>query len=314
MKMNSADMMKYGGGLLIVALLGGGALYWTWSTYSANIEELTSTTSRLNSIARSKTVPTQQNLEIVKANIEDTQAVIDLILPVLKKTDAIFDPIRTAPGKGLNPNAWQRTLSSRLDAINKLAEQKSITLGSNFHNFERFLGSTPSDAHTLQLGVQLLAMDRISHILIESGALSINEISRSPVENEGSSGAAGRRSQSSKSGMEVLDGPQNYYRIYPMQVRFECKPPAFRKAFNRIMADEIFFILRFLSVKNEKNNLPMQSELDQRTPEEGSESEKLFFVVAGEERITVTLWLDMLVWNHEKDEGEAKDKKEGGND
>lgn len=290
---------------VVVCLAGGGAWYWTGTQLSDALQKKQQLETQQQSIEVRGIFPSQANLDKLTQQSEEITATLEPVVAKLVETSKLLDPIRgskTEDGmyNGLSGNDWKRSLGEKRDAIIELAKSRNATLPEDFYlGFKRYRALNPAERDTFSLGVQLMALEELTKILLSSGVNEISEIKRVIVEETG----AGPTAQGNLKA-KLVEGPAQLYSIYPFEIALNTLPSALMDTVNAIAASPYFFIIRFVDVENEKTSVPRRSEVLSQASTDG---DKLIITVAGEERVKAVLRVDLLVWDPK-----PKEQEEGG--
>lgn len=317
--------------VVLILLAGGGGYYWFATQLGTQQEALNTVVKQLNDLAQEKITPSEQNKTKAVQNSKQAEIILSRIYPFLSDSDPLFDSWRvvrgtkTTPTKGLDPLPWQRSFNNiRQDVLQPLVTENKVHLPKPFYySFDEFIHTVPAADKTFDLGVELEAIKELSTILFTQKIHELTSVRRVLVENKGTAnGGIGLDAR-------ILDGPDQLYRVYPLQIQFRCTPAELISVINAIHSDKMLFVVRYVSVVNDKQTVPTQTDLESLVsgpplppgdphaafgqpgmmPPPGvlppspdgtpatPVSKKIFIVVAGEEYINVTIWVDLLLWN-----------------
>jgi hypothetical protein len=289
--------------VLLVLIAGGGAAGWYW--VSSQVDDLQSQQSsvagNIAALEKKTYSPVSANLILLKKSDEELQQLLDGFKEELQRRDKVFDQIRATSSdgvqKGLDPDAWKKIFGGARDRLTKDAAEAKVKLPQDYDfTFSAYRLSLPPDNLTLPLGIQLLGVEKISDILIGSKVQSINAIKRADVESK--PGGVSRES-TDLFGANILQGPGELYKVYPFSLSFTCSPAVFSDVVNKIEASDLLFVIRDISIENEKQTIPLASQVKAALTNGGGGSSgekvaKLVIPVLGQELIQVNLRVDLL--------------------
>lgn len=294
--------------LVVIGLLGGGAWYWTSTRLDAAVEARAQANQELSALNSKGIFPSAANLKLLKENQEAAGGLASRMEPRFSKQAAALAKFTGPEGKGLGADAWKQLLFEKREELKKRAEAGKVEVADDFYfAFKRYRVASPPASATKELGVQLAAIEELSKILIDARITSLNEIRRVVVEETGSAAASNNEEALP---VAVVDGPDGLYRVYPLEVKFQSSPAALQAVLNGLSASPHFFITRFVTVENQKNNVPRRSEVltqaggnavgtggTSSPGERGvASAPKLLFPVLGQELLNVRARIDFIVW------------------
>jgi hypothetical protein len=292
---------------VVAGIIGGGLWFWTGSQLSESLSEKQQLETQIITVSGRGIFPSRQHLEQIEAS---TQEIIDLISPVqnaITETSQLFDSVRgktDSEGKysGVSANDWKRMLGEKRDELIALAGKNTVELPEIFYlGFERYRALSPAEDATYHLGIQLLALDEILNIALESDVTAITEILRVYAEDKNAvQGGDGL-------GAKLAQGPKDWYTIYPFELSFSAPAKAVSELSNKITASPYFFVIRFIDVENQKTSVPRKSEVFAQAG--GDQAQKNIIPVVGQEEVKVTIRVDLILWALQN-ESAAEEKKE----
>lgn len=290
---------------VVIALLGVGAWYWTGSQLTEALNEKQSLEARMNALARGVYYPDAQNVQILEESVSALESNIQPLEEKMRAASSQLDPVRgskNAEGTytGLSGDAWQKMLSARRQELMKRAQDSGIQLPENFYlGFQRYRSLVPNDRFTLPLGIELMAITNITETLISSGVREVRSIKRVIVEDGGSSGATGQ--EANILAARVVEVPSGNYRLYPLEFQFTGSSEALYRVVNQITGADLFYIIRFIDVQNDKTSIPSRSEIINNN----ANTVANIVPVLGQESIRVRMRVDLVDWAAESDHKEA---------
>ncbi len=294
---------------LVITLLGGGAWYWTGTQLSGALDEKQNLQGRMNTLARGVYYPNAKNVQTLEESARALETNIQPLEEKMRQASSQLDPVRgerNAEGiyTGLSGDAWQKMLSARRQELMKLADESQIALPENFYlGFQRYRSLVPNDRFTLPLGIELMAIADISKILISSGVTELRSIKRVIVEDGGSGGTTGAEANILPA--RVVEAANANYTLYPLEFQFTGSPTALYKVIDQITGANLFYIVRFIEVQNEKTSIPSQSEVIANATDTVSN----IVPVLGQESIRVRLRVDLVDWTEKAEKADEKEEK-----
>ena len=290
----------------VTGLAGGGAYYWLETQTDENIQRIAQLRNQMSVLGKGGILPSSANLKTIQNNNAKLDEVLKSLQPNMDSAAAFFTTVRQVKADGksfqaLDPDSWKRLFGEKRDPLRKLAAANKVKLPDDYDfGFKAFRSTNPRPEMTLDLGVQLLVIEHVSKILFNARIKSLNAIKRVLVEDGARSpGAVSSFVQSV--GDEALSqpitiSPGGIYKVYPFEFSFSCSTDALTAIVNGIAASDCVFVIRSMTVENEKNNIASRSEMKatQAGAGEGSASRKLVVPVVGQESINVRLRLDLV--------------------
>lgn len=280
---------------VVIGLLGGGAWFWTAGRLDTALAEYGSVTQQLQTVQAKGFFPSSQNLKLLESNQEAVAALSKELLPQMDRANEMFAAFLSPDKKGLSQEAWKEKLVSTREELKKSAEHANIDLADDFYfGFKRYRVASPPAGATRDIGIQLAAIQEMSHLLIKAHVSGIKEIRRVMVEDTGLPAPAGGSEEALAAA--AVDGAGGLYRVYPFEIKFQSTPQAMNKFVNELSRSPMVFLVRFMVVENEKNTVPRRSEFAASAPAEGTEA-KLLVPIIGQEQINTRMRIDLVYWN-----------------
>lgn len=280
---------------VVIGLLGGGAWFWTAGRLDTALLEYGSVTQQLQTVQAKGFFPSSQNLKLLESNQGAVAALSKELLPQMDRANELFAAFLSPDKKGLSQEAWKEKLVSTREELKKSAEHANIDLADDFYfGFKRYRVASPPAGATRDIGIQLAAIQEISHLLIKAHVSGIKEIRRVMVEDAGLPTPAGGSEEALAA--VAVDGAGGLYRVYPFEIKFQSTPQAMNKFVNELSRSPMVFLVRFMVVENEKNTVPRRSEFAASAPAEGTEA-KLLVPIIGQEQINARMRIDLVHWN-----------------
>jgi hypothetical protein len=289
----------------VIGLLGGGAWFWTSTQLDQAVQDRANVMQELSSLSAKGIFPSPANLKTVKDNLTATTTLDASMEPKLAGAAAALAPYIGPDGKGLGPDAWKQLLIEKREDLKKLAESSKVQVGDDFYfAFKRYRLASPPAGATRELGIQLAGIEALSRILFEARIHALQDIRRVFIEESGPTpGGVGSDEVLAAS---VVEGTGGLYKVYPMEIRFQATPAALKRVLNSLNAHPQFFIIRFITLENQKTAVPRRSEvLSQASSGASAPNDsgdrpsapgRLLIPVLGQELLNVRMRVDHILW------------------
>jgi hypothetical protein len=286
---------------LLVLIVIGGCVGWYWmaNQLSTLREQRDTEMGNIAALDKKTHSPIVGNLDLLKRIDADLRKLLDDFQDELTTRDKVFDAVRvvSAEGeqRGLDPDAWKKMFGAIRDRLTKAAADAKVKIPQDYDfTFSAYRLSLPPGNLTLPLGIQLLGVEKISDILIGDKVWSIGSIKRAGVES--ARGGAVGRDNADLLGANVLAGPGNLYKVYPFELNFTCSPAVFSAVVSDLAAADLLFVIRDLVVENEKQAIPLASQVKTATASGNAAEQvnKLVVPVLGQETIRVNMRVDLI--------------------
>lgn len=292
---------------LIIGLGGGYFWYWSVNNLEATVRTKAAVQKNLAEIDKKGLPPTKAVLAKLEENEKAFRELSGKSLEELRENVGLFDSVvlRHEPGKlpvGLPPDAWKKLMNEKRIGLDKLAaKNKGQVPKDSYYGFQKFRIPNPEEKYTGQLGIQLLGLNEISTILIESRVRQYLAAKRADVTEPRSPGGGGGSGGATDESLaaSVVNGPAGLYQVYPFEVLIRCSTSELRDVINRLNQSKYFFVIRFLTVENEKSNVKSKSAIQTELSAAATKAGLLMVPVAGNEYLQVRIRIDMLVWSKE---------------
>ena len=201
----------------------------------------------------------RKTLEQMRANKPyPSKENVDLLQKDLQRFTKQYEALRDAAGKGelrvpdkLNPTVFEQLLYQKWDRLQQSAASANVKLPERFtFGFGRYLSAAPcTDAkgdecarRARLLMKELLAVEKVTDVLISSGVEDIRVVRRAEVEpNPGPDTLGALAGQN----------PASLYETLPLEFQFDCTLTGLREVLNGLLHSEYLFIIRSLTVSTE---------------------------------------------------------------
>jgi hypothetical protein len=220
-----------------------GALYFLF-TAKSSYEEVSArcreTIAERNRLERLDPYPSDANYRKLKSDVENYGGGLAKFKEELKEHALSVVP--------LAPNEFQSRLRQAMIASAEKARANKVKLPENFHlGFDEFIAALPNNEVASLLGQELAQVELLVNILINARVDSVAVLRRIPL-REG-------RSKTARAGPKVIERSV-------IDLTFIAAPSAARKVLNEIAsANQQFYIIRTLHVRNEKEKGPAREQI-----------------------------------------------------
>jgi hypothetical protein len=281
--MNWIKENKFLTGFLAVLLVGAGALGFFLFTSQGNFTEVSDNyykqAEELKRLQNLVPYPDEANLKLMRDQKDEYIANIGKLEQELSTLQFPLEPVQ--------PAGFQDLLKKTVDDI--VAKAGNVVLPQKFYlGFDVYQTKPPGgEAVATQLARELKAIELVVNTLIDSKVTAITDIKRPPIPEEADSKAAPQKKLVLKT---------------PFEVTFLAEQGRVRKALNEIVnSRKQFYIIRSLTVKNEKEKGPAHGEsaattpapAATETPAPGEEPQRLKIIV-GTEKLIVTARIEIV--------------------
>jgi hypothetical protein len=207
------------------------------------------TAAELTRLERLAPYPSDNNLRKMKADEEDYATALERLKGELK-TQAF-------PLAPMAPNEFQSRLRLVVAAVVDKARANNVKLPDKFYlGFDEFASALPSEVAASLLGQELAQIEWLLNTLFEARVDALTSFHRIPLAED--HGTVPGASTSTPAGRRpgVTASPRLLERNI-VETTFVSTPAAARKVLNQIAAaNEQFFVVRLLHVRNEKDKGP----------------------------------------------------------
>lgn len=262
--MNWIQKNKFLTGYLIVLAAGlvglGYFLYANWSQSVAVNGQYTQQVTELQRLETLPAYPNADNLEKLKMQSATFE----------KQVQALRDKVATMqfPLESVTPAEFQERLHKAEVDLSQAAQQNGVDVGAKFYfGFDAYNDHLSTVEQAPLLARQLQAIQFVISDLVNSKIAVLSSIQRQnlPEESEVSSKGGGRGPSARNRGRESKGGGSAT--VSRFKVQFTADQPAFRKALNDISSsNKQFYVVRSVTVLNEKQTGPEHAEIAQPTP------------------------------------------------
>jgi hypothetical protein len=240
----SAFIAIAGGALLLAA----GFLWWTKGSYEDAMAKYRESAAEQTRLESGNPYPSAANLGKMKTYLDNYKASLDKLKGELKTRMLTETP--------LAPNEFQTRLRQAIIRTAENARNNRVRLPGNFFlGFDEFVSSLPTPEEAPALGQELSQVQLLLNTIIEARVDAITAFRR--VAHSGTATVAGPvPSATPRPGVKPSPGPKV---IDQRTVEFaiSASPTAGRRVINQIAAaNEQFFIIRAIHVKNQKDKGP----------------------------------------------------------
>jgi hypothetical protein len=285
--------------MVVVGLLGGGAWFYTSQQLTQKLEEKTGLEGELQTVEKKGLFPSAQNKKVLEEQKAKLEELLQSLKPELQSRMDLFSSVRkidsaTGSFKGLDPDAWKKVFGDKRQVLRDFAKEKKLNIPEEYNfAFKSYVLAAPRAEHTADLGVELLAIEEITKIAGNAGVNTLIGIKRSMVEDShsGSGGAASGGDEGLAA--RILQGPEDIYRIIPFEATIKGDPDTIIAFLNGLGSSKFLFVNRFVYLENEKSSVPKRSEVTAPSAS-GTDTKKTLIVVAGQEKVTARVRVDLI--------------------
>jgi hypothetical protein len=240
----SAFIAIAGGALLLAAAL----LWWTKGSYEDAMAKYRESAAEQTRLESGNPYPSAANVGKMKTYLDNYKATLDKLKAELKTR-----MLTEAP---LAPNEFQTRLRQAIIHTAENARNNRVKLPANFFlGFDEFVSSLPSPEEAPALGQELSQVQLLLNTIIEARVDAITAFRR--VAHPGTATAAGPMpSATPRLGTKPSPGPK-VIEQRTVEFAISASPTGGRRVINQIAAaNEQFFIIRAIHVKNQKDKGP----------------------------------------------------------
>ncbi len=285
----------------ICVLFAGILFYSTRARWSDARQAFDKAAAERGRLQRLDPFPNDANYRKLKVHLENYSAALGKFKEELKK--------EVAPAPPLAPNEFQSRLRQSVIATLNRARTNNVKLPDKFQvGFDEFTTTLPKTAVAPLLGQELSQIQMLINILLDAKVDSVTSLRRAPLPEEGAASPTpvpkptpaparkGSPPRGQKSAKPAEPGATRSTAILVernvVDLTFKAAPAAARKVLNEIASSTgQFFIIRTLSVRNEKDKGPLREKTSEATPSPTGTA--LNFIV-GNEHIEVSARIEMV--------------------
>ncbi len=251
--MNWFKQNRWVGTFLIVfgvcVLIAGYFFFSTKSGYDDACTHFNQAAAEKNRLEHLDPFPNEANYKKMQVYLASYGAALDKLKEELKT--------RVLPAPPLAPNEFQSRLRKAMLRTAEKARVNKVQLPDNFAlGFNEYTTRLPSTAAAPLVGQQLSQVELLMNILVEAHVDGVSAFTRTPSPEEGGTLPATTSTPGGARKTPVATGPKMVERT-TVDLTFASAPGAARKVLNQISsADQQFYIIRILHVRNEKDKGP----------------------------------------------------------
>jgi hypothetical protein len=238
----SAFIAIAGGALLLAA----GCLWWTKGSYEDAMAKYRESAAEQTRLESGNPYPSAANVGKMETYLDNYKAALDKLKAELKTR-----MLTEAP---LAPNEFQTHLRQAIIRTTENARSNRVKLPANFFlGFDEFVSSLPSPEDAPALGQELSQVQLLLNTIIEARVDAItafHRISRPGIATAAAPTPAATPRTPSKPSAKLIEERTVEFAI-------SASPTAGRRVINQISAaNDQFFIIRAIRVKNQKDKGP----------------------------------------------------------
>jgi len=238
--------------LIALGIFTLGSLWFLWSAktdWDEALARFNQTAAELNRLERLAPYPSQENLRKMKAHADDYSSAFAKLKDQLK--------LRVPPAAPLAPNELQSRLRVAMTSVAEKARANKVKLPEKFYlGFDEFASALPTEEAAPLLGQELAQVEWFLNTLIDARVEALTSFRRvaASAEKAASPLPSPVPAPGAKPGA-ALPAAQLERNI--VEATFTSTPAAARRALNQIAgANQQFFVIRLLHVRNEKDKGP----------------------------------------------------------
>ncbi len=298
-------------GITAFTVVGAGAFAFLLSQALTRSQEAsdgyTQAITKLHTLQERVPYPSVENLEKSKAQ---TAQYREQLLALRKKLSSMEVPLDTSVG----PQRFQDDLRASVNEVADKAKQAGVGLPTDFYlGFSQYANSLPSEQAAPYLARQLTVIKQLVLRLIDFRVQSVDGLTRAALPQEGNAPAAQPQPQGNNNQRKGApnQAPGKVLERSPFDISFTAEQSKFRVAFNSLLSDNQFLIIRSVNVENTNQAGPpvAQAEATPGTAYTAAPTEngkKDLNVVLGRELVRVALHLEMIDFADPTPEGASK--------
>jgi hypothetical protein len=241
--------------LIVFVLCLAGSVWFLFgakSDWDEASNRFNQTTAELNRLERLAPYPSAENVRKMKAYGEEYATALAKLKDELK--------MRGGPIAPLAPNEFQSQLRLAMTAVSEKARGNKVKMPDNFYlGFDEFVSALPKTEVAPLLGQELAQIEWLLNLFIDARVDSVTSFRRAPLADEHGASSAlptPKPASARTPGATPVTGPKLIERNV-VEATFVSTPAAARKILNQIAgANQQFFIIRLLHVRNEKEKGP----------------------------------------------------------
>jgi hypothetical protein len=278
------------GALAAIAVVAGGVLgffgFQFWTSYSLASESYTAAVTKLHSLQNKVPFPNEANLKTVQSALSDYSARIASLRSQMSKMEVPLD-------RTISPQVFQDGLRAAVNEIREKAAVNKVKLPENFYfGFDQYQTQVPTDAAAPFLHRQLVIIRALVDRLVDLKVTSLDGLVRLPLPEESAAPAAGKQQPAEK-----------VFEKFPFEISFTAEQSKFRVAFNSLLANDQFLIVRSLGLQNSAPQAPVRGGTEVAKPAPDpfatagtptSEGAGGLQVILGRELVQATMRLEIL--------------------
>ena len=235
---------------IVVAVCTLAALAFVWMSKGASddaqlrFDNTSMEQRRLEGLAP---FPSTDNLRKMKAHTENYSAALAKLKDELK--------LRMPPVTPLAPNEFQSRLRVAMNAVADKARSSKVKLPDKFYlGFDEFASALPSEAVAPLLGQELVQVEWLLNSILDAHVDAITAFRRNPKSDDKEASALPTATPATAVAAAT---PAKLIERNVIETTFFSTPSASRRVINQIAAaNQHFFIIRVLRVRNEKEKGP----------------------------------------------------------
>jgi len=296
-------------GITAFTIVGAGAFAFLLSQALTRSQEASDgynqAITKLHTLQDRVPFPSVENLEKSKAQTAQYKQQLQALRKKLASMEAPLD-------MSVGPQRFQDDLRAAVNDVADKAKQAGVGLPTDFYlGFSQYANSLPTEQAAPYLARQLSVIKGLVLRLIDFRVQSIDGLIRAPLAQEGAAAPSQPApAGNQKKGATPQPGGAKVLERSPFDISFTAEQSKFRVAFNSLLNDNQFLIIRSLTVENTNQAGPPVAQ-PESTPNTAytataDTAKKDLNVVLGRELVRVALHLEMIDFADPTPEGASK--------
>lgn len=287
--MNWIKENKFLSGFFAVMLIGVGALgYLLFTAMGKNDEATANYTKQATELTRLQGLPVSPTLKNLTALVAQKKEAIEVVEDFQKSLAAI-----AIPAEPLTPEQFQDKLKATKTAVFEAAAQAGTALPPKFFlGFDAYEARPPAVEAATPLGRQLKAIEWVLNQLFASHVTELGVDGKDPIKRDPLPEESGKKAEEPvRKGAGASRDPKGKPLVssHSFEIKMVCKQSGVAGVLNALVKAPQFFVVRAITVKNEKAALP-KAEANVAIDKE----KKSTGFILGEEKVQVTMLIDMV--------------------
>ncbi len=279
-------------GLIAVTVVATGALAFfltqSMTRFQETSDAYTQQVQKLHTLQNRVPFPNAENLEKTKQLEAQYKDALKDLRQQLQKMEIPIVP-------DVSPQGFQDDLRTAVNRTAEKAAAAGVILPKDFYlGFSQYKDSPPTNTAAPALARQLKVIDKLVADLIDFKIQSIDYLERQPLPEESNAAAAPSGPGGPQKEKKASPGVQRY----GITLGYTAEQAKFRVAFNSLLNDNQFFIVRAVNIQNTSPAGPPVAQADKAgaaatSPAAETKAADLN-VILGREAVKVSMRLEMI--------------------